>query len=37
MADLVYHSLVVLATRDVQWSEVLAELERRHTPRSGDE
>ena len=32
MADLVYHSLVLLATRDVGWPDVLAELERRHAP-----
>ena len=30
MADLIYHSLVLLQTRDIAWSEVLAELERRH-------
>jgi len=36
MADLVYHSLVLLATRDVPWSDVLAELERRHAPRHVD-
>lgn len=36
MADLIYHSLVLLATRDVRWSDVLAELERRHTPQSED-
>ena len=30
MADLIYHSLVLLQTRDIAWSEVLAELEKRH-------
>lgn len=30
MADLIYHSLVLLETRDVSWAEVVAELERRH-------
>jgi phosphoribosyl-ATP pyrophosphohydrolase len=30
MADLVYHSLVLLAARGVAWDEVEAELERRH-------
>ena len=30
MADLLYHSLVLLETRDVSWAEVLAELEQRH-------
>jgi phosphoribosyl-ATP pyrophosphohydrolase len=30
MADLVYHSLVLLATRNVSWAAVLAELEKRH-------
>ena len=30
MADLVYHSLVLLATRDVRWDAVIAELEKRH-------
>jgi phosphoribosyl-ATP pyrophosphohydrolase len=30
MADLVYHSLVLLESRDVRWADVLAELERRH-------
>jgi phosphoribosyl-ATP pyrophosphohydrolase len=36
MADLVYHSLVLLATRDVRWSDVLVELERRHAPRPAE-
>ena len=36
MADLVYHSLVLLSTHDLAWSDVLAELERRHAPRAGD-
>lgn len=30
MADLVYHSLVLLETRNVAWDEVIAELEKRH-------
>ena len=30
MADLIYHSLVLLETRDVSWADVVAELERRH-------
>lgn len=30
MADLVYHSLVLLETRDVPWADVIAELEKRH-------
>lgn len=30
MADLIYHSLVLLQTRDVHWAEVVAELEKRH-------
>jgi phosphoribosyl-ATP pyrophosphohydrolase len=30
MADLVYHSLVLLAAHDLSWADVLAELERRH-------
>jgi phosphoribosyl-ATP pyrophosphohydrolase len=30
MADLLYHSLVLLQTRDVPWANVLAELEKRH-------
>ena len=30
MADLLYHSLVLLEARDVGWAEVLAELEQRH-------
>ncbi len=32
MADLIYHSLVLLESRDVRWAEVLAELEKRHQP-----
>lgn len=32
MADLVYHSLVLLAARGVEWSAVEAELERRFRP-----
>jgi phosphoribosyl-ATP pyrophosphohydrolase len=30
MADLIYHSLVLLESRDVRWIDVLAELEKRH-------
>jgi phosphoribosyl-ATP pyrophosphohydrolase len=30
MADLVYHSLVLLAACDVSWADVLAVLEQRH-------
>ena len=30
MADLVYHSLVLLAAHDLQWADVQAELENRH-------
>ena len=30
MADLIYHSLVLLESRDVRWMDVLAELEKRH-------
>jgi phosphoribosyl-ATP pyrophosphohydrolase len=30
MADLIYHSLVLLETRDVSWIDVIAELKRRH-------
>ena len=30
MADLVYHSLVLLAARGLSWTDVVAELEKRH-------
>lgn len=30
MADLIYHSLVLLAACEVEWAEVLAVLEQRH-------
>jgi phosphoribosyl-ATP pyrophosphohydrolase len=30
MADLVYHSLVLLAANDLSWEDVEAELEKRH-------
>jgi len=30
MADLVYHSLVLLAAHDLSWEDVEAELEKRH-------
>lgn len=29
-ADLIYHSLVLLQTRNVSWQDVVAELRRRH-------
>ena len=32
IADLVYHSLVLLAAHDLSWGEVQAELEKRHKP-----
>ena len=31
MADLVYHSLVLLETRNVKWADVLNILEKRHS------
>ena len=34
MADLYYHSLVLLASRDLSLADVEAELERRHRARS---
>lgn len=30
MADLIYHSLVLLESRELSWAEVIAELENRH-------
>lgn len=30
MADLIYHSLVLLEAKNLSWADVLAELERRH-------
>ncbi len=30
MADLIYHSLVLLQTRDLSWSDVITVLEKRH-------
>ena len=30
MADLIYHSLVLLQTRDLTWADVVAALEKRH-------
>ncbi len=30
MADLIYHSMVLLEARDVSWATVVAELEKRH-------
>ena len=35
MADLIYHSLVLLETRDLSWSDVIAVLEQRHRPDGG--
>jgi phosphoribosyl-ATP pyrophosphohydrolase len=34
MADLIYHSLVLLETRGLRWADVLSELKRRHRPGS---
>lgn len=31
MADLIYHSLVLLEIRGLSWANVVAELEKRHT------
>lgn len=30
MADLIYHSLVLLESRDISWADVIATLEKRH-------
>jgi phosphoribosyl-ATP pyrophosphohydrolase/phosphoribosyl-AMP cyclohydrolase len=30
MADLIYHSLVLLQTRDLTWADVITALEKRH-------
>lgn len=30
MADLIYHSLVLLESRDVRWADVVTALEKRH-------
>jgi phosphoribosyl-ATP pyrophosphohydrolase len=30
MADLVYHSLVLLESRNLKWNDVVATLEKRH-------
>jgi phosphoribosyl-ATP pyrophosphohydrolase/phosphoribosyl-AMP cyclohydrolase len=30
MADLIFHSLVLLQTRDLHWADVIAALEKRH-------
>ncbi len=35
MADLVYHSLVLLAANDLSWEDVEAELEKRHKDKEG--
>lgn len=32
MADLIYHSLVLLETRNLHWADILTELETRHKP-----
>ena len=32
VADLVYHSLVLLAAHNLRWGDVMTELEKRHTP-----
>jgi len=32
MADLIYHSLVLLETRGLSWPDVVAVLEKRHRP-----
>lgn len=32
LADLLYHSLVLLAAHDLSWADVEAELEKRHQP-----
>jgi phosphoribosyl-ATP pyrophosphohydrolase len=32
MADLIYHSLVLLESRNIPWPRVLDELQRRHSP-----
>jgi phosphoribosyl-ATP pyrophosphohydrolase len=32
MADLIYHSLVLLVAHDLSWGDVEAELEKRHKP-----
>jgi phosphoribosyl-ATP pyrophosphohydrolase len=32
MADLVYHSLVLLEARGLRWDDVMAELAQRHRP-----
>lgn len=34
MADLIYHGLVLLAAHGLSWSDVLAELQRRHAERT---
>ena len=34
IADLVYHSLVLLAAHNLPWGDVVAELEKRHRPAS---
>jgi phosphoribosyl-ATP pyrophosphohydrolase len=37
MADLVYHSLVLLSSRDLTWDQVLDTLERRHRKASPED
>lgn len=34
MADLIYHSLVLLETRNLRWVDVINTLEKRHRPSS---
>lgn len=34
MADLIYHSLVLLETRNLSWADVVAVLKQRHRPDS---
>lgn len=34
MADLIYHGLVLLAAHGLSWSDVLVELQRRHSGRT---
>ncbi|MBI1881025.1 MAG: phosphoribosyl-ATP diphosphatase [Chloroflexi bacterium] len=34
MADLIYHSLVLLETRGIRWADVVAELEKRYKPEA---
>ncbi len=36
MADLIYHSLVLLSAHELSWSAVLSELQQRHARRMGE-